>query len=133
MQQEEIGALVRKASQLAALNEALAGVLPPELARECVVANLRQGSAILLASSGAVAAKLRMLAPRMRVRLAEAGGPVEEVRVEVQVRPRGPDAPRPQPRVPSEAAARHLRALAEKLGDSQLRSSILAIARKAGR
>jgi hypothetical protein len=131
MEQGEVGPLVRKASLLGAMNEALRGVLPPELARECLVANLHQGNAVLLASSGAVAAKLRMLAPRMRVRLAEVCGPIEEVRVDVTARPWRPPAPKARSRVPSALAGKHLTALADRLEDPQLRGLVLALARKA--
>jgi hypothetical protein len=53
------------ASCLARLQVALMAALPPSLARGARVANIRSGKLVIHADNGAVAAKLRQMAPRL--------------------------------------------------------------------
>lgn len=53
------------ASRLARLQAALMAALPPSLARGTRVANIRSGKLVIHADNGAVAAKLRQMAPRL--------------------------------------------------------------------
>lgn len=126
-----MGALVRKATQLAALTEALAAGLPAELARDCRVINLHERTVLLQAGGNAAAAKLRMLVPRLKDRLQPLAGPIEEIVVRVAPPVSRPAAARRGARLPPAAAAQSLAALAGRLEDSDLRRAVLSLAGKA--
>jgi len=69
----ELQALNRELRQLAALQSALAEVLPANLATSASVALVKAGELILVTDNGAVAAKLRQMAPRILSSLREQG------------------------------------------------------------
>lgn len=61
--------------------------IPPALARYGRVANLRLGKVVIHAGSGAVAAKIRQLGPRLADVFREAGVQVNEIQIKVQPDP----------------------------------------------
>lgn len=79
-----IGALMPQAAALLTVRKALSGALPDHLLRSVAIANYRQGKVIFLAASSAVAARLRLLEPRMLEVLSGCGVNVTGLTVEVQ-------------------------------------------------
>ena len=76
--------VLTKAHELRALAGWLDGFLPPDLARQARVVNLRDGEIVLVAASSAAAAKLRLLAPSLLTLLANQRLQVNSVSIRVQ-------------------------------------------------
>ena len=87
------------ASRLVRLQAVLAAHLPANLARGARVANLKSGKLVIHADNGAVAAKLRQMAPRLadlvRFEAAEVTG------IEIRVQGRDENPPRPRAERPT--------------------------------
>lgn len=112
------------AARLMRLQTTLQGHLPPALAASCSVANLKDGTLVLLTDHGAAAARLKQLAPSLAAQLAASGLPVREVQVRVRLGG-WKEAPRaPTQRTISETGTRSLEDFAASLpADSPLRES----------
>jgi hypothetical protein len=102
------------ASRLARLQSVLHAAMPSNLARGARVANLKNGRLIIHADNGAVAAKLRQLAPRLadlaRVEAAEVTG----IDIRVQGRPGNPPRVAPKTLMPLGSRAKRGLTLLEK-------------------
>jgi hypothetical protein len=81
---EGISRLMPQAAGLLTVRRALTAALPAHLLRSCAIANYRQGKVFLFAASSAVAARLRLLEPRMLQILSERGLNVTGLNIEVQ-------------------------------------------------
>lgn len=140
MTAERIGQLFEKLPQLQGLNReirkqlalqtTLAEILPAALSRSVTVAASSTGELILLADNGAVAAKLRQIAPRIlnhfRLRGMEATG----IRVQTQASIR--HKPLPQKQILLGTPARQaLLKLASGLADSPLKAAIEKLGQRA--
>jgi hypothetical protein len=79
---------VAKTRDIAALAGFVDGFLPPDLASQVRVANIRDGELVLLAANSSAAAKLKLLAPSLSRFLVEQRCQVNSVSVRVQ-----PNAP----------------------------------------
>ncbi len=113
------------------MTQALAAVIPDNLAAHFRVANMRQGVIVLQAGSSAVAAKLRMLVPTMKSCLEPTFGALADIRIQVSADLARRDAPAARPRLPPRAAEAALQELARGLDDCRLRTAVLRLARKA--
>jgi hypothetical protein len=113
------------ASRLRRLQAVLEKHLPPALASACAVANVKGDMLVLLANGGAVAARLKQIAPTLAEQFAAAGLPIRSIQVKVKILEE-PDARRPAPdRRLSDAGRRSLADLSASLpADSPLRESI---------
>ena len=120
--------LNREARQLLALQHALAGALPDEpLLRSTAIVRSADGAMVLFADNGAVAAKLRHLAPRLLVFFRQRGVEVTGIRVQVQpsIRPN----PLPRKQISLGPQARHaISRLSSKLPESPLRVALARLA-----
>jgi len=123
--------LLSKAHELRALAGWLDGFLPPDLARQARVVNLRDGEIVLVAASSAAAAKLRLLAPSLLNLLAKQRLQVNSVSIRVQ-----PNASR-QPLVASQKSANlstpalaSLRRLYNEMRNSPARDALGALLQK---
>ncbi len=124
----ELRALNRELRQLAALQSALAEVLPGNLATSATVALEKAGELILYADNGAVAAKLRQMAPRILMFLRQRQYELTGIRVQVQVRI--PDNPLPQKQISLSAEARKvINLLSERLDASPLKTALKRLGR----
>ncbi|RTL53125.1 MAG: DUF721 domain-containing protein [Rhodocyclaceae bacterium] len=119
------------ASRLMRLQRAYEQAVPPALVRSGRVANVKQGVVVILASSGAAAAKIRQVAPRLTDVFRQVGVEISEVQVKVQ-----PAEPRPaaQPVVGSSLKAMAKQGL-EKLSsqlpeDSPLKGALERFTRR---
>lgn len=124
----ELQALNQELRQLAALQSALAKVLPGNLAANSSVALVKAGELILSADNGAVAAKLRQMTPRILVFLRQQGFQVTGIRLQVQVGVR--DNPLPQKQISLSSEARNaIDLLSERLKASPLKAALKRLGR----
>jgi hypothetical protein len=117
--------VIAKARQISALSKLCFDFLPPGLARLVRAVNLRDQQLVLLATSPAAAAKLKLLSEALLNYLLEQRAQVNSVSVRVQ-----PGAgnvaevtPRPPRRI-STGALESLQALYRKLPDSEARRAL---------
>ena len=126
----ELQPLLARTREIRAFAGLVDGFLPPDLARQVRVANVRDGELVLLAANAAVAAKLRLLAPSLSRYLLSQRRQVNSVSVRVQ-----PTMSRPSGARTAAAAARKsahfstealaaLRALYEGMADSPAREAL---------
>lgn len=76
--------LAGQAERLRRLQALLDAALPPHLAPGTRIANLKRGKVVIHADSGAVAVKLRQLAPRLAAGFIQQGQEVTGIEVRVQ-------------------------------------------------
>jgi hypothetical protein len=125
----ELRAMNREIRQLMALQSALAEVLPHNLAAFATVASMNAGEITLFADSGAVAAKLRQMTPRMLTSLRQRGYEITGIRLQVQVSIR--DNPLPPKQISISVEARNvIDSLTERLDPSPLKSALKRLARQ---
>lgn len=126
---QELRQLSRKIGQLLALQRHYEQIAPPSLARTSHVMQLDQKILTLVADNGAVAAKLRQLAPRLAQLFQQGGHEVTAIQVKVQVA-LPPIAPTTSPVALSSTGQKRLMASAEKLPDSSLKNALQRLAKK---
>jgi hypothetical protein len=125
----ELQSLSRELQQLAALQCALAEMLPADLASSANVALLKAGELILAADNGAVAAKLKLMAPRLLTTLRQRGYDITGIRLQVQVRIR--DNPLPRKQISLSPAARDaIDTLSEQISPSPLQDALKRMGRR---
>lgn len=124
-----IDPLMPQAKRLLELRQILHDALPANLAKASTIANYKQGKVVIFAENSAIAAKLRLLAPGVKDRMAQSGHEVTGIEVEVQLRTRAPVRPASERRLSAEAA-KELSALAAQITDSKLKSAIESLAEK---
>jgi hypothetical protein len=124
----ELQPLVAKARQIGALARLVDGFLPPDLARQVRVANLREGRLVLLAATPAAAAKLRLLAESLSGFLLQQRAQVSAVSVRVQpIRSQPSDGAVHKRARLSPAGLAELRALYERMRESPARAALRAL------
>ena len=124
----ELQALNRELKQIATLQCALAEVLPGNLATAAHVAMVKAGELVLSTDNGAIAAKLKQLAPRTLTTLRQRGFEITGIRVQVQVRVR--DNPLPQKQISLSSGARNaIDSLSERLDASPLKAALKRLRR----
>jgi hypothetical protein len=119
----DLEAILVRAKQLAALEQAYAAAVPAQLARRSRVAYERAGTLVVVADTSAVAAKLRQLAPRIVMEIVKSAAEITSMRVEVQIVQRSTERREPRPEIGSHALA-SLRELRDSLPDSPLREAL---------
>ena len=125
----ELQSLNRELRQLAALQNALAELLPGNLATSSGVALAKAGELTLFADNGAVAAKLKHMAPRILESLRQREFEITGIHVQVQVRIR--DNPLPQKQISLSPEARTaIDLLSERLDASPLKSALKRFGRR---
>ena len=125
----ELQALNLEVRQLAALQNTLSEVLPDDLATTTTVSLAKTGELILSVDNGAVAAKLRQMAPRILVFLRQRRYQITGIRLQVQVRVRDNPLPRKQISLSSDARIAIDR-LSERLGPSPLKVALERLGRR---
>ena len=81
---ETMARLAAHAGRLLKLQRIIETAVPTALAQSCRVANYKLGVVIIHADNGAVATKLRQLAPSLSDELRTGGSEVTEIRIKVQ-------------------------------------------------
>jgi hypothetical protein len=117
--------VIAKAREISALSKLCFDFLPPGLARLVRAVNLRDQQLVLLATSPAAAAKLKLLSEALLKYLLEQRAQVNSVSVRVQpgAGP-APDAPQRQSARLSQSALDDLQALYLRLPDSPARKAL---------
>ena len=127
-----IDPLMPQAKRLLELRQILHDALPANLAKASTIANYKQGKVVIFAENSAVAAKLRLLAPGVKDRMAQSGLEITGIEVEVQLKARAV-APASTDRRLSAAAAKEISELAAQLADSKLKFALESLASKASK
>ena len=125
----DLQSFAHEAQQLAGLTQVIRRVLPPPLRPAVKAGRYRAGILNLIALTGAAAAKLKQLAPRVQSACLEAGWQVTEVRVGVQVDVRAVAARSPRPQL-GRSAAQALDGLADRVTDAELSAALRRLARR---
>jgi hypothetical protein len=116
--------------RIAALQRAYETLAPSGLPRYSRVANLTAGELLLITESGAVAAKLRQLAPRLTGRFRRAGVEITGIRVEVQADVQEIRSKPLKNSILTPTGRKELAALAAGLDASPLKSAVAALLSK---
>ena len=125
----EFKSLNRELRQLALLQNALAELLPGNLTTSSGAALLKAGELTLFADNGAIAAKIRHMAPRILLFLRQREFEITGIHVQVQVRIR--DNPLPQKQISLSSEARSaIDSLSERLDPSPLKSALKRFGRR---
>ena len=123
-----IAALLPQAERLVELRRMYKEIMPQQMLRSSSIVNYKQGNVVIFAENNAIAAKIKLLSPRLVSDFVERGLQVTGIRVEVQ--------PRQNPQIEvvkvratlSLTAARNLEALAKRLPDSKLKQTLAQLA-----
>lgn len=126
---QELSALFNTVQSLTELQRQFARVVPPHFAQSSQILGLKNGTLTVAMSSGALAAKLRQLAPEVVEKLQNQGCEVIGIRVKVQVS-YTPFKAKPTPRLLTGTAQRELLQLSQKLGDTPLKQALERFAQK---
>jgi len=123
-----IAGLLPQAERLIELRRIYSKLLPQQLLRSSSIVNYKQQMIVIFAENNAVAAKLRLLSPRLVNDFSKFGVEVTGIRVEVQPRPEPLEATTPKRARLSRAGAESLEALANQLPDSKLKQALAQMA-----
>jgi hypothetical protein len=119
-----------QAEKLSATQKIWAAIAPPPFNQQCHTGLVDDGRLTLYTSSGAVAAKLKLLAPNLLKKMQKYGLEVTSIQVEVQVK----SQPRARTRLRlalSQNAAKKLLEFAKNLPDSPLQTALKRMAKRA--
>lgn len=113
------------AQRLRRLQGALDAALPTPMIGQCEVANLKDGTLVVAARSGAAAVRLKQMLPSLIEHLGRSGHAVQAIRVKVSAPAAAELARAPSERHISETAKAELSAFAASLpADSPLRTAL---------
>ena len=121
---EGAGSVLAHARLLMKLTHLYEGIAPAHLGQASSVANYKSGIIIIHAVSGAVAAKLRQMAPRLADEFSKRGIDCNEVQIKVQAREIQSQSRTSTQKPLSLKTSRELADLAGSLPDSSLRSAL---------
>jgi len=117
--------LAAHAGRLLKLQQIIEATVPTALANLCRVANYKMGVVVIHADNGAVAAKLRQMAPSIGEQLRASGTEVTEIRIKVQPRD---DLPPPSQSISiailSDQAKQGLTKLSAELPEGSLKAAL---------
>ena len=122
-QPDGIAPLMPQARRLIELREILATILPESLARCCSIANYKQGTVVIFAANGAIAAKLKLMLPTLSEQLSKRATEVTGLEVCVQPPASDPQVAEKSAKISPEVAL-ELTKLCEQLPDSELKVSL---------
>ena len=126
---QELSAIFSTVQTLTELQRHFSQVVPVHFAQSAQILSLRHGTLSIAMSNGALAAKLRQLAPEIVNSLQNRGCEVSGIRVKVQVN-YAPVIPKRTPRLLSSAVQHELTALSSQLGDTPLGHALEKLAEK---
>ncbi len=119
-----IAGLLPQAERLIELRRIYSRVVPEQLLRSSSVVNYKQQRVVIFAENNAVAAKLRLLSPRLVNDFSRCGVEVTGIRLEVQPRREARIQARSKQARLSPAGFASLDALARRLPDSKLKQAL---------
>jgi len=130
---EGAGKVLVHARLLIRLAGLYAEIAPTHLARASRVANFKSGVVVIHADSGAIAAKLRQMAPTLVDQLAQRGIECSGVQVKVQARDQREPARAPAHKPLSVRTSAELTALSSSLPTSPLRRALEGLLARSAR
>jgi hypothetical protein len=119
-----IAALLPQAERLMELRRIYSQVVPQQLLRSSSIVNYKRQTIVIFAENNAIAAKLKLLSPRLVNEFSKRGVEVTGIRLEVQPRQEPREALSPKQAKLSAAGAESLEALAKRLPDSRLKQAL---------
>jgi hypothetical protein len=125
----DLEAIRMRARRIAALQQVYVAALPRELGHSSRVGYETQGTLVLLAANGAVAARLRQLGPRLLLTIRKHFPEVKTIRIEVQLVRGSRGVSRPIRRIGA-TGLHSLSALEARLEDGPLRSALRRLIRR---
>lgn len=125
-----VAALLPQAERLIELRRVYATLVSQQLLRSSSIVNYKQGNVVIFADNSAVAAKLKLLSPRLIDDFSKRGWEVTGIRLEVQPRETPARMPATKQARLSPAGAGYLRILADRLPDSTLKQSVTDMVRQ---
>lgn len=125
-----IAGLLPQAERLIELRRIYRKLVPQQLLRSSSIVNYKQQTVVIFAENNAVAAKLRLLSPRLVNDFSKSGVQVTGFRIEVQPRQDPPKEIPPKQAKLSRAGAESLGALARQLPESALRQTLAGMAER---
>jgi hypothetical protein len=123
-----IAALLPQAERLIELRRIYKEIMPPQLLRSSSIVNYKQENVVIFAENNAVAAKIKLLSPRLVNDFSKRGLQVTGIRLEVQPRENPPEGPAQKHAKLSPAGAESLQALAKRLPNSKLKQTLTEMA-----
>lgn len=119
-----IAALLPQAERLIELRRIYSELVPQQLLRCSSIVNYKQENVVIFAENNAIAAKLKLLSPRLVNDFSKRGVQVTGIRLQVQPRQEPRKAHTPKQAKLSAAGAESLEALAKRLPGSRLKQAI---------
>jgi hypothetical protein len=123
-----IAGLLPQAERLIELRRIYSKLVPQQLLRSSSIVNYKQQNVVIFADNNAVAAKLRLLSPRLVNDFSKCGVEVTGIRLEVQPRQASPTDVMHKRAKLSRAGAESLDTLARQLPDSKLKQALAGMA-----
>lgn len=119
-----IAALLPQAERLIELRQIYSELVPQQLLRSSSIVNYKRQTVVIFAENNAIAAKLKLLSPRLVSDFSKRGVEVTGIRLEVQPRENPREEPGHKQAKLSPAGAESLEALAKRLPDSKLKQAV---------
>lgn len=119
-----IAALLPQAERLIELRRIYSELVPQPLLQCSSIVNYKQENVVIFAENNAIAAKLKLLSPRLVNDFSKRGLQVTGIRLQVQPRQEPRKALTPKQAKLSAAGAESLEALAKRLPDSRLKQAV---------
>ena len=123
-----IAALLPQAERLIELRRIYSELVPQQVLRSSSIVNYKRQTVVIFADNNAIAAKLKLLSPRLVSDFSKRGVEVTGIRLEVQPRQVSEQAIAPKQATLSAAGAESLEALAKRLPDSKLKQALTEMA-----
>jgi hypothetical protein len=123
-----IAALLPQAERLIELRRIYSELVPQQLLRCSSIVNYKQGNVVIFAENNAIAAKLKLLSPRLVNDFSRRGVQITGIRLQVQPRQEPGMAPAAKQAKLSAAGSESLDALAKRLPDSRLKQIVAEMA-----
>ena len=123
-----IAALLPQAERLIELRRIYSEIAPQQLSRSSSIVNYKGQTVVIFAENNAIAAKLKLLSPRLINDFSDRGVQVTGIRLEVQPRETPKKGPVQKHARLSAAGAESLEALANSLPNSKLKQALIDLA-----
>jgi len=127
-----IAALLPQAERLIELRRIYQEIMPQQLLRSSSIVNYKQEKVVIFAENNAIAAKIKLLSPRLVNDFSKRGLQITGIRLEVQPQQTAPQEPVQKHARLSHAGAASIGALAKRLPDSKLKQALTDMAGRGG-
>lgn len=125
-----IAALLPQAERLIELRRIYSEIAPQQLLGSSSIVNYKQQTVVIFAENNAIAAKLKLLSPRLVKDFSKRCVEVTGIRLEVQPRQESREQLAPKQAKLSQGGNESLEALARRLPDSRLKQAVVAMVRR---